>query len=816
MKCCAIVTFIFLILNCSDEAVAVQGTVTAGSLLRDLDRVESIREIKDVQRNFGQLSQYGRWSDMAALFAEDGILRWGSGNRSILEASDAVSAVGPNKIEEWLRTDAGNMDGIRPGSLHVLINEMPLVTLSIDGQSAKGRWHALRLLGDGSGKTRIQGGIFENDYVLILDKEGKQHWRIALLRYYPMFSGDYKNGWKNAGGNNLPIVPYHFTPDQAGIPVLLPDDGNTTTQDLEPNIDELEYRISQLNEEDEVRNLQHSYGYYVDRRMWTDVISLFTSSGSVEVDGTVYTGSEEIHKWLEKMGPEGLERGHLNEHLIFETIVSVSPHGRNAVTRGLEMGMIGDTTARTASWEFSVFRNSFLKDEDTGIWKIQNLNITHLITANYSDGWGDGGLLPQGKDATRVRLPFSDPARKANTQMPKDWLSFWPTTTNTTTSRLADLQRRLARSAAFDETENVSAAYGYYADDIRCDKFAALHASNGFKESPGTGWYRTPDRIERACTSRYGAGTDNPQRPNVPFHWRPQPVILVSEDGRSTSLRARIMQIGTSRSSSGGFTGVYGFNGGMYHDQFVLENISNGTSRRKLWCLTIDEFYWQSASWAGGWAGVDSTHKVRAIQYLHDISSSEIRRQSSDFPPDVSLKDPKMAEREAGFNGGPTDAVRWPEIQRMWWSYRNPVSGQVPDASNGSSYWGPGCVPCRTARPDWALIENGYQEPPTGPTLLTATLEESPSLEAINVTITVTGGPEEPAQGDVELRVGDRSSNLLGWETLDSNGSAVITVKPENLPTGTRQLAAYYLGSSRLMRGRATIILLDSNATQSN
>ncbi|KAK1765353.1 SnoaL-like domain-containing protein [Phialemonium atrogriseum] len=801
-------------------AAAEATAVTAESLARDLARVESVREVKDLQRTFGQLAQYGRWGDMAALFSDKGVLRWGSGKgANILADSDATSVTGPAAIEAWLREDAGGMDGVRPGSLHALVNEMPLVSLSTDGRSAKARWHALRLMGDGAGKSRIQGGVFENEYALTTSDENGDRWKISLLRYYPLFAGDYKNGWTNVGGNNLPIVTYHFTPDDSGIPIMLPEESKVTPRrsEFELDVDELEYRISQLNEEDEVRNLQHSYGYYVDRQMWTDVIDLFDRNGTVKIDGNTYTGGAEIRKWLEKMGPEGLSRGILNDHPIFESIVAVGPDGREATTRGLEVGMIGDANAKTASWEFTVFRNHFIKDPDSGTWKIKHLDFTRLLVANYSAGWADGGILPKNSATTTTEPPaFLDVLPRSGSNKPDDWQPFWRPATNTTTtttaSPLSDLRRRLARSSAFDETENVSAAYGYYADDIRCGRFAALHAQKGFKESPGTGWYRTPGRIEGACTSRYGAGTEDPRRPNVPFHWRPQPVILVSEDGRSSSLRARILQTGTSRSSSGGFDGVWGFNGGMYHDQFVLEDFGNGTVRRKLWCLTIDEFYWQSSSWASGWAGVGSgsTKGGRSPSTLvHQPLSLLDARQASNFPPDVSLKDAKMTEREAGFSGGPTDVVGWPDIQRMWWSYRNPVSGRVPQDgrrnignASSSAYWGPGCVPCRTARPDWALMENGYQEPPTGPTSVTAAVKVAGS-----VTVAVAGGPGEPAEGTVELRVADGSADLVGSASLDGEGGATIVVRAEDLPAGVNELAVYYLGSDRLRPGRATVVV---------
>lgn len=45
-------------------------------LARDVARVESLRAVKNVQRGYAQHSQFGQWHAMAALFADDGTLRW--------------------------------------------------------------------------------------------------------------------------------------------------------------------------------------------------------------------------------------------------------------------------------------------------------------------------------------------------------------------------------------------------------------------------------------------------------------------------------------------------------------------------------------------------------------------------------------------------------------------------------------------------------------------------------------------------------------------------------------------------------------------
>jgi len=769
---------------------------TLESLTNDLRRAESVREIKNLQKTYAQLAFYGRWNDMAALFADDGILRWGQGKpgANLLANSDAIDSKGSAAIEKFLKTEAGDMDGIKPGSLHALINDMPLVTLSGDGKTAKGRYHSIQLLGDGKGNSKIQGGLMENEYVLATTSKGDV-WKIKLLRYFPQYIGDYKKGWINVGNNSLPIVPYHYTAESAGTPILLPDSARNQSSTVAPlSFEELQYRITRLNDEDEVRNLQHTSGHYEDRRMWPEVADLFAPDGDVSSDGKIIS----LESSFAAMGPAGLTKGILNDHPIFQMTVEISPDGLSAIARGLAIGMVGDSNAKTAEWRFLTFRHQYAKDPNTNIWKIKRSVLVPRLYASYSSGWAHGGTL-QARTASDPPPPFLNLLGhlSSTSQRPQDWQPLWREESNANSTNLHDLQRRLKRSTAWDESENVSSAYGYYTDDVRCVAFATLHADKGFKESPGVGWYRTPERIAKACQNRYGEGTNNSVlRSSVPIHLRLQPVILVSQDGRSSTSRIRNLQIGTGKGTAArNFTGSNGFNGGMYHDQFVLEE-KNGVARRKLWSLVIDEFYWNSGSWTAGWAGV--TPAAQKMRRGEERASLERRQQGIDgYIADLSLKDAAMGPREIGFNGGPPPTVRWPDIQRMWWAFRNPVSGRVPD-----SYW-PGCVPCQ-ARPSWNLTANGYQEPATGPTLVSAT------VDGLRVTATVTGGPGEPVAGVVQLRRGNRSGNMIGEVRLTESGGnkAVFSVQLDgSFVSGPTPLDIFFLGSDRLQPGKARVML---------
>ena len=732
----------------------IQESPSLHSLARDLERVESVREVKDVQRTFAQLAQFGRWADMAALFTQDGLFQWGD-----------ESVQGPAAIQAWLKTDAGNMDGVRAGSLYALVAENPLVTLSADGKTAKGRFNGIRFMGDGAGATRIQGGIYENEYVY-----SGGRWRLSFLHHYAMYAGNYTDGWRNIDNKTIPIIPYHFTPDT--VSPIPPPSGDAPATDFTSA--QLAKRIARLNDEDAIRNLQNSYGYYVDRHMWDDVVDLFGANASASVGAASYSGVTGVRRFLERMGPAGLTMGVLNDRPIFDTIVQVADSGVEAVARGFEIAMVGDVTAKTASWEFNLFRNVFAKDAVDGLWKFKEIHLSPLSVANYSAGWGQGSLAPQvaaapaflntlGRTVEAKVLPLS-PADVAGGNV-----------------TLAELARRLARAAAYDGAENLSGAYGYYLDDLSCDNLGAIHARWGNKASPFVGWYQTPARVAGACRSNYGEPKANPQRASISFHWRPQPVILAAADGRSATLRARLLQPGTSLRGSGGF------NGAIYHDQMALED-----GRWRLWSITIDEHYWTS-TWTSGWHNVrlpNATATAAAPGPSSSPSGNASRPATglqAKYPPDIALTE--LGEREATFRGGSGRTLSWPEIQIMWFQYRNPVTGRVP-----ARYW-PGCVPCGV-RSGWNLTDRGYQEPPTGPTRVTV------GSGANIVNVHVAGGPGEPVAGTVELREG----GAVRASATVSAGAATFTLPLGESPN-VHTLTAAYLGSDRLNPGQTVVTI---------
>lgn len=658
-------------------AVPAHADQALDTFARDVARTEGVRAVLNLQRTYAQYAQYGLWNEVGALFAPQATFTFDG------LVMPAQTATGPAAIAGFLRARyGGGKDGLSANGLSSMFIENPLVNLSADGTSAKARWNALIFHGH-DGKARIEGGIIENDYAL----DGGV-WKIAAGRYFPQFDGPYEEGWVNWGGGDLPIVPHHFTVDTSGIPIP-PATGAAPPTKV--TLAELQKRVDKLNDEDRVRSLQSAYGFYEDRKMWDDIVDLFAPDGIVEIGGQdVWRGPAGVRRWLESMGPAGLKHGQLNDRVQMDVTVTIADGGKEAWARGIELGMLGEADQEKGWWEVAVFRNRFVNDG--GVWKIREMRRFPLMKTDIFQGWGKSRIIagvdmPAFLGTHPVTGKQVQPAGSA-TVVAASALTAAIAPGKPSTITLEEARRRLARSAAFDGIQNVSAAYGYYLDDSMPAGFGGIMAAKGFKMTPFSGYYVGRDRVLSARVS----GTPPATRPGISYHWLVQPVILISDDGRSAVGRFRLFQPRTGKTvgKAGDFFGA-SFWGGMYHDQYVLED---GIWR--IWELTLDEPYINPVAWKDGvWAKSKDPLPRPARAF-----------SGGNFPPDIPLT--SLGKREEHFRGGTGETKEWPSILPMWFQYTNPVSGRVPELFQGP------CVPC-AVRPELRIEANGYQKPPDAP-----------------------------------------------------------------------------------------------------
>jgi hypothetical protein len=664
----------------ADEA-EIAGKVARLAL--EVQRAEDIRAVRTLQISYAQYAQFGLWSQMAPLFAENAEANY-----------DADHLTGRAAIGQYLLATWGHgREGLPAGGLHTLLEDASVLNLSADGKTAKGRWREFRLIGQLGGSARWEQGVAENEYV---KEQGV--WKISRLDYYGQTAGPYETGWVT-GGREFKHIPYHYTSAEAGLPVPpipagmpIPSIAGTPAAALAA----LNRRIQAMNDEDAVANLQNAYGYYTARKMWDDASDLFTDDGVLELaDVGLYVGTKSIRRSYERAGPQGLQRGQLNNQLIFSLLVSVSPAGIEARTRAIQFDMLGDYTAGTASLGVDVLENRFVKGTD-GIWRIREMRVFPIMATDYYQGWAKSRLVtppvigPFAPDKpvpaadmgtlTRGAIPaffLNHPATRRPVGLPKgatvaggDALLPAPVAARATareTARgetldtagdldaaIADAARRLSRSVAYVAVDNISHALGNDIDDQQWHSLGLLFAKDGWRAKSAVAFCVGPEHAEE-CERNYDGVAALP-RTAAQGHWLIQPVIDVAPDGRSAKMRHYLLHIDAAPVSRG-------FSDGMYPNNAA--KLEDGVW--KLDVMAPDQPYFSSPSFTDGWAR-------KAIAPVPRPVVKNAIEPLRNFPPDV----PRASMPIRHHGSLPGDTIVWPDIKPMWFAYKNPVSGRTP------------------------------------------------------------------------------------------------------------------------------------------
>jgi len=647
-----------------------------------LRAAEGVRAVKRLQDCYSQYQDQGMWSDLADLFTDDVTGEFGD-----------IRVRGKANLQHYLMRQAGrNRPGLAAGQLNTRLVLQPIVNLGADGRSAQGAWHEFSMLGQYQKSAGFDGGVYENEYVL-----DHGTWKISRVRFIRQYQGSYEDyGHKAPAKWN---IPYHFTGLHVGVSV--PDaavDALAATARPAPAAAwyaDLSRRVAALRDDTEVRNLQHAFGYYLDRKMYDDVADLFAADGSLEfAQRGAYVGHDHIRKALPYFfGPTPLARGELFDHIMLATVVTVAPDGTRAAARTTQLAQLG-VVRQYARWEIGVYENQFVKQD--GKWKLAAVHYYPRMATDYDLGWKVDAKAPPTASALfppdraplphfamypslqYVALSFPNPAsgritRLAGPVVPVDVIAAargkaadgkgaTADSAGVTAQQLEALRRQIAVATGVDAVENLNSSYGYYIDESDWNSMADTYSvTQGAKELTGVGVYVGRERIRKALNLRgpTGGRTAN----FFTIHQLTQPVIDVADDGLSARARLRLFQAGGNADGSSG-----SWIGGIYENTAVFENGE--------WKFGIQDLHHIfNASYRNGWArvGAGATTLTGKAPTARDQRGGGITQGlggastsgnwTKDFPPDR-----KIRARQYAF----------PEIVEPAFHYVNPVSGRKP------------------------------------------------------------------------------------------------------------------------------------------
>jgi hypothetical protein len=160
-------------------------------------------------------------------------------------------------------------------------------------------------------------------------------------------------------------------------------------------IAELEHRLGIVEDVLAIRNLQHAYGYYLDKCLYDEVVDLFSEDGRVIFIGGVYRGRNGIARLYTGRfrkrfagGVNGPARGRLLDHPQLQDIVHVSQDRRTGYARFrtlMQAGTHESVGEPRQWWEGGLYENTY--EAAGGVWRIKVLYYRPFWHGAFERGW---------------------------------------------------------------------------------------------------------------------------------------------------------------------------------------------------------------------------------------------------------------------------------------------------------------------------------------------------------------------------------------------------------------------------------------------
>lgn len=151
----------------------------------------------------------------------------------------------------------------------------------------------------------------------------------------------------------------------------------------------IEARASGLADINALENLQRSYGYYVDKMLWEQVLDLFTDDATLEIGMSgVYRGKASIREYLYDLsgGVEGPLEGVLYDHMQLQPVITLADDRMSAKARWRALLLTGVSGSGSGgNWGEGPYENEYVKED--GVWKISKLHWYATFIAPYEGGW---------------------------------------------------------------------------------------------------------------------------------------------------------------------------------------------------------------------------------------------------------------------------------------------------------------------------------------------------------------------------------------------------------------------------------------------
>jgi SnoaL-like protein len=163
---------------------------------------------------------------------------------------------------------------------------------------------------------------------------------------------------------------------------------------------ELRHELDLLKDAAAIRHLQHSYGYFMDKGLYQEVVDLFAEDGELHFMGGVFKGRAGVARlYCGRLregftdGINGPVYGMLCDHIQLQEVIHVADDRTSARARFralLQGGMhitkpIQNPRLPQQWWEGGLYENDYVRED--GVWKIKRLGHHLTWQGDFRDGW---------------------------------------------------------------------------------------------------------------------------------------------------------------------------------------------------------------------------------------------------------------------------------------------------------------------------------------------------------------------------------------------------------------------------------------------
>jgi hypothetical protein len=165
-----------------------------------------------------------------------------------------------------------------------------------------------------------------------------------------------------------------------------------TKEDLEAKVKTLEEKLTAIQGVQAIEKLQRAYGFYLDNRLWDEVVDLFSdNTESLEIsDSGVYLGKAGVERFFKGfLGKGGLPPfpGALGIHMQLQGIVNVDPEGDTGKGRWQCVMLLATPVEGElrASLGHGVYEVEYIQED--GIWKFKKMHFYLTFRTPLDEGW---------------------------------------------------------------------------------------------------------------------------------------------------------------------------------------------------------------------------------------------------------------------------------------------------------------------------------------------------------------------------------------------------------------------------------------------